>query len=103
MIKEIERKGLPGMLMVGVLVATLGLSALLMAWAAPAGFAPGIIGAALLFLTGAVSLGGFLLVNPNEARVLILFGKYAGSITRDGFWWVNPFTVKKRISRRVRN
>jgi regulator of protease activity HflC (stomatin/prohibitin superfamily) len=45
-----------------------------------------------------VMVGGLTVVNPNEARVLILFGNYSGRITRDGFWWVNPFAVKKKVS-----
>jgi regulator of protease activity HflC (stomatin/prohibitin superfamily) len=46
---------------------------------------------------------GFTVVQPNEARVLVLFGKYVGSIRDAGFWWVNPFTDKKRVSLRIRN
>ncbi len=48
-------------------------------------------------------LGGFFTVNPNEARVLTLFGKYTGSVKRDGFHWANPFLTKRRISLRLRN
>jgi regulator of protease activity HflC (stomatin/prohibitin superfamily) len=46
---------------------------------------------------------GFFIVNPNEARVLTLFGKYAGSVKRDGFHWANPLLTKKHISLRIRN
>ena len=46
---------------------------------------------------------GFQAVAPNNARVLLLFGDYKGSITKSGFFWVNPFFSKKKISRRVRN
>jgi len=46
---------------------------------------------------------GFTVVNPNEARVLILFGVYKGSIKTPGFWWVNPLTIRRRLSLRVRN
>jgi len=48
-------------------------------------------------------LAGFTVVQPNEARVLVLFGKYIGSIRDSGFWWVNPFADKKRVSLRIRN
>ena len=48
-------------------------------------------------------LSGFYLVNPNQARVLVLFGTYRGSVREAGFFWTNPFTVKHRISLRVRN
>lgn len=50
-----------------------------------------------------LSFGGFMIVQPNESRVLILFGKYTGTIRDAGFWWVNPFTVKKHVSLRIRN
>ncbi len=46
---------------------------------------------------------GFSVVQPNDSRVLILFGKYTGTIRDSGFWWVNPFTVRKRVSLRIRN
>jgi regulator of protease activity HflC (stomatin/prohibitin superfamily) len=42
-------------------------------------------------------------VNPNEARVITLFGRYRGSVKTPGLWWVNPFTVRRRLSLRVRN
>jgi regulator of protease activity HflC (stomatin/prohibitin superfamily) len=50
-----------------------------------------------------IFLGGFLVVQPNEARVLVLFGKYIGSAREAGFWWANPFASKKLISLRIRN
>ena len=46
---------------------------------------------------------GLTAVNPNEARALVLFGRYAGSLKEQGFWWVNPFTRRPRISIKVRN
>lgn len=46
---------------------------------------------------------GFFIVNPNEARVLQLFGSYAGTAKRPGLRWANPFYTKKRLSLRVRN
>ncbi|NOU19870.1 MAG: SPFH domain-containing protein [Bacteroidales bacterium] len=46
---------------------------------------------------------GFLIVNPNESSVLVLFGKYVGTIKVNGFFWTNPFYLKKRISLRARN
>jgi regulator of protease activity HflC (stomatin/prohibitin superfamily) len=50
-----------------------------------------------------ICLFGFMAVAPNEARVLLLFGVYKGSVTESGFYWVNPFYSKKKISLRVRN
>ncbi len=46
---------------------------------------------------------GFTVINPNEAVVLTLFGAYKGSIIENGYFWTNPFFVKKRISLRARN
>ncbi|MEM9300373.1 MAG: SPFH domain-containing protein, partial [Bacteroidota bacterium] len=46
---------------------------------------------------------GFFYVNPNGSRVLVLFGDYKGTVKRNGFFWVNPFYVKKKISLRARN
>lgn len=54
----------------------------------------------LLFFIG---LFGFFIVEPNKAVVLLLFGEYKGSVKASGFFWVNPFMTKKKISLRVRN
>jgi regulator of protease activity HflC (stomatin/prohibitin superfamily) len=51
----------------------------------------------------AISLAGLFVVNPNEARVLTLFGEYTGSVKASGFHFANPFAVKHKISLRVRN
>lgn len=50
-----------------------------------------IIPLALLELAAAFSLSGFFTLQPNEARVLVLFGKYAGTVRESGFHWGNPF------------
>lgn len=46
---------------------------------------------------------GFTVVNPNQSMVMVLFGKYAGTIKQNGFFWVNPFFVRKKISLRASN
>lgn len=50
-----------------------------------------------------VGLCGLMAIAPNQARVLLLFGEYVGSVRESGFFWVNPFYSKKKISLRVRN
>ena len=50
-----------------------------------------------------ISFGGFIVVQPNDSRVLVLFGKYLGTVRDSGFWWVNPFTTKKQVSLRIHN
>ncbi len=63
----------------------------------------------LMIVSGAVLLvslflmPGFLVVNPNESSVLVLFGDYIGTVKHNGFFWVNPFYTKKKISLRARN
>ena len=46
---------------------------------------------------------GFFVLQPNQARVMIFFGKYRGSFKQTGFFWVNPFMTKKKVSLRIRN
>ena len=48
-------------------------------------------------------LPGFIMVQPNGSRVLLLFGKYVGTVKQNGFYWVNPFYTKKKISLRASN
>ncbi|WP_304131302.1 SPFH domain-containing protein [Ignavibacterium album] len=48
-------------------------------------------------------LSGFIVVQPNDSRVLILFGNYTGTVRTSGFWFINPFTVRKKVSLRIRN
>ena len=60
-----------------------------------------------LFLVGVLiaifMVPGFIMVQPNNSRVLLLFGKYVGSVKKNGFYWVNPFFTKKKISLRASN
>lgn len=56
-----------------------------------------------LLLISIIVLTGLIMVQPNDSRVLIFFGKYIGTVRHSGFWWVNPFTVRKRVSLRIRN
>ncbi len=62
-----------------------------------------VILSVLVLLTALFCLGGLFIVNPNEAKALVLFGNYKGTVKRDGFYWANPFLVKRRVSLRVRN
>jgi regulator of protease activity HflC (stomatin/prohibitin superfamily) len=57
----------------------------------------------LLLIAVILFFPGLFIVNPNEARVMVLFGKYAGSVRQNGFFWANPFYSKKKISLRARN
>ena len=57
----------------------------------------------IFFLAAFLILPGLTVINPNESSVLVLFGDYRGTIKRNGFFWVNPFYMKKKISLRARN
>ena len=46
---------------------------------------------------------GLIMVQPNNSRVLLLFGEYVGSVKKNGFYWVNPLYTKKKISLRASN
>jgi regulator of protease activity HflC (stomatin/prohibitin superfamily) len=103
MIREIEQRAVSG-------YAALALLLLMMA-AAVYGFVQGamgqnaklVIGALVVFAAGVLMLCGLFVVNPNEARVLQLFGSYVGSVKQPGLRFANPFYSKRRLSLRVRN
>ena len=63
----------------------------------------GIIAGPVFLVIASFMATGFLVINPNESSVLTLFGEYKGTLKRNGFYWVNPFFVKKKISLRARN
>ncbi|MDR2384624.1 MAG: SPFH domain-containing protein [Tannerella sp.] len=57
----------------------------------------------ILLIINTLFWAGFMQIEPNEARVLVFFGKYKGTVKEDGFFWVNPFYAKKRLTLRARN
>ena len=57
----------------------------------------------LLMIVGSVLALGLFSVQPNQARVVVFLGSYAGSVRNAGYWWTNPFATRKPISLRVRN
>ena len=60
-------------------------------------------GSLLLLVVNIIMWCGFLMLEPNEARVLTWFGQYSGTFTRTGYYWVNPFYTSKKVSLRARN
>ena len=69
----------------------------------PGMMAIGISAGIVMSLVALVMLGGFIMVEPNEARVIMFFGKYEGTFTRNGFYWVNPFNTATKIPLKARN
>lgn len=54
-------------------------------------------------ITSLIMATGFFTIQPNNSKVLVLFGKYVGTVVEDGFYWANPFFSKTHISLRLRN
>jgi regulator of protease activity HflC (stomatin/prohibitin superfamily) len=112
--KERAAGSIPGIPMLIILVAAAIVVPLLFLWYLVAVLVPlgdniGLaeVIAILLFIAVTVVIvigfNGLTPVSPNEARALVLFGTYRGTIHQQGLHWVNPFTVRRRISVRVRN
>lgn len=62
-----------------------------------------ILPGVLLIIISIICTIGLFVVNPNESVVLTLFGKYKGTVKENGFCWVNPFMIKRKITLRARN
>ena len=103
MLREKELKATSGLFVLLTGLAVLVLSIFGFVRAAE-GENPGlaVISGVVLFLT-IMAMAGLFTVNPNDAKVLTLFGRYMGTVREAGLWFANPFYAKKRISLRVRN
>lgn len=62
-----------------------------------------IVSSIIIFIAICILLGGFFTQQPNQARVMIFFGEYRGTIRKTGYYWANPFMTVKSISLRIRN
>ncbi len=99
-VQEKRVRAVNGWIMVFVLLALLAGSIALFVFGAlgmedseNAGYVVMFIGGIVLFIATALMFGGFKMLRPNEGYVFTLFGKYAGSLDEDGFYWINPFCV----------
>ncbi len=96
-----------GMLMNGFLMALIAVGILVLAAVSAGspvvddGFRPLLVGGLLVLFC--VAVPGFFTQQPNQARVMIFFGKYKGTFSGTGFYWANPFMKRTRISRRIHN
>ena len=99
---EKEKKSLlSGYLSVLVIIILIAFAIYLMANAND-NFIPMIL-AGILLLVVVLIAKGLIVVNPNESMVLVLFGEYKGTVKKNGFFFVNPFYVRKKITLRARN
>ena len=103
MIRERAYNGLPGLpvLLVILLAEAAGVWMLVMNIRSES--APEIVFAALGIAVLTFLIAGLFMVNPNEGKVLQLFGEYKGTAKKEGLRWANPFLTKKKVSLRVRN
>jgi len=99
---ETEKKHLlSGYLSVLIIIVFIAIAIFLMV-NANENFVPMIFAAVLILAVVFISKG-LIVVNPNESMVLVLFGEYKGTVKRNGFFFVNPFYVRKKITLRARN
>ena len=103
MLREINKPGTSGLLMVFLGILLLGLGVWRVIVGADGGSPLTAISGAILLLTGILTLSGLFTVQPNEGKVLTLFGKYVGTVRESGLFWANPFFTKKAVSLRIRN
>jgi regulator of protease activity HflC (stomatin/prohibitin superfamily) len=103
MIRERERQAVSGLGMLFVLVSLVLFTGYAFVQAVRWQSVVVMVAAIVLEIALVIALCGFFVVNPNEGRVLQLFGAYRGTVKEAGLRWANPFLTKKRISQRVRN
>ena len=101
MLKEKVITGLSGWAMVGVLIAGVVIAGVSRRSHRESPVA--IAGGVLLLVVDLIGWRGLTIVNPNTARVILLFGRYHGTIKTAGLRWVNPLTVRRFVSLKVRN
>ena len=105
--KEFEFKGfkVSGFIALFLMLAIIVADAIIFTKAADSAHANLVFGIAipLTFLCIILLAAGMVKLEPNEARALVFFGKYSGTFKENGFWFINPFYTKKRVSLRARN
>jgi regulator of protease activity HflC (stomatin/prohibitin superfamily) len=103
MIREREAASLPGLVVLLLLLAAMIATVYSLATQTTSETPLLIGGHVLLLVLEVFLLAGLFVVNPNEGRVMQLFGDYVGTVKQPGLRWANPFLTKKRISLRIRN
>lgn len=101
--KEFKGMVLSGFLMLLVYFLLLGGSVCAFVLLIPVHPVAGGVLGSLAAVMSLILLGGFIKVEPNEARVVMFFGKYEGTLVRNGFFWLNPFNSTKKIPLKARN
>ena len=103
MAHEHEIRGIAGWPMVFLLAAVVLAASAGLVLAAREAMVEGVLLSSLVIAIACACFAGLTVVNPNQAKVVTLFGVYKGSLKAPGLWWVNPLTTRRRLSLRVRN
>ncbi|HZL85212.1 MAG TPA: SPFH domain-containing protein [Candidatus Krumholzibacteria bacterium] len=101
--KEFVRKPVSGYVILVLELVLVGIAAWMLSQGIEYRSTGQVLGAVFAFVLFIFALPGFIVVQPNQAVVLLLFGAYHGSVKHYGFWWVNPFVSKRKLSLRARN
>ncbi len=103
MTREFIRRAAPGLpVLFGIIAGGLGCAWLIFQGLSGRSLGPALVGALLLLIL-LVMCAGLFTVEPNEAKVLQLFGTYKGTVRQQGLFFANPFFTKKKITLRARN
>ena len=95
---------IPGLLAVAIWLLLAVAGAALLIASLTGGTSWGGAGAAVLLgLLLLIALNGFVIVQPNQAKVATFLGRYLGTVRRSGFHWINPLTIRRNLSLRIRN
>jgi regulator of protease activity HflC (stomatin/prohibitin superfamily) len=100
---EKSARVLNGFLMLAVGIVILAVAGVIVYYTANSESAGWIGLSVFLIILAIVLFTGLFIVNPNDAKVTVLFGSYAGTVRKNGFFWANPFLIKKKFSLRARN
>ncbi len=103
MAHEHEIRGIAGWPMVFLLATVVLAASAGLVLSAREAMVEGILLSSLIIALACACIAGLTVVNPNQAKVVTLFGVYKGSLKTPGLWWVNPLTTRRRLSLRVRN
>jgi regulator of protease activity HflC (stomatin/prohibitin superfamily) len=101
--KENPVRSLPGIPVLLAVIAAFLLAGWLFVTGVPAESVASILAGVVIIAVGIFVLVGLYMVEPNQAAVLSLFGKYVGTVKDSGLRWNNPFFSKRKVSLRVRN
>ena len=103
MFRELQFRAPSAAVMLPIFIALVAIGIASAVTGGAAGNGVRVVGGFLLAIGSAISAGGCFVVEPGDARVLVLFGTYKGTVKTPGWFWANPFFSKQKVSLRVRN